>query len=157
MYSSWSKSNWNRLSFWKYFKLKFLGRKIASAPGGQIFVVTKSKNSAYCRVHHFKVFHFQRPIFHFLGLNWSLKDVKHTILVVQKQLISNKNSLFFLTKYFFQTNKGNVQKHRNMKICCDISDLSVQPIDEICLFSDMTVYNTLWKILMQSLTNTINH
>ena len=25
-------------------------RKINSAPGGQIFAVTKSKNSAYCRV-----------------------------------------------------------------------------------------------------------
>ena len=41
----------------------------------------------------------------------------------------------------FQTNKGNVQKHRNIKICCDLSDLSAQPINEICLFSVMTVYN----------------
>ena len=36
------------------------GRKVTSARGGQIFVVTKSKSSAYCRVHHFKVLHFQR-------------------------------------------------------------------------------------------------
>ena len=28
--------------------------------GGQIFAVTRSKNSAYCWVHHFKVFHFHR-------------------------------------------------------------------------------------------------
>ena len=28
--------------------------------------------------------------FHFLGLNWFLNDVKHTILVLQKQLISTK-------------------------------------------------------------------
>ena len=27
-------------------------------------------------------------VFHFLGLNWSLNAVKHTILVLQKQLIS---------------------------------------------------------------------
>ena len=31
--------------------------------------------------------------FHFLGLNWSLNDVKHTIVVFQKQLISTKHSL----------------------------------------------------------------
>ena len=33
---------------------------LTSALGGQIFAVTKSKNSAYCRVNHFKVLHFQR-------------------------------------------------------------------------------------------------
>ena len=47
----------------------------------------------------------------------------------------------------FQTNKGNVQKHRNIKICCDFNELSAQPIDEICLFSVMTVYNARWKVL----------
>ena len=57
----------------------------------------------------------------------------------------------------FQTNKGNVQKHRNIKICCDFNHLSAQPIDEICLFSVMTVYNTRWKVLMQSPNNTIIH
>ena len=31
--------------------------------------------------------------FHCLGLNWSLNDVKHTIVALQKQLMS--------TKYFF--------------------------------------------------------
>ena len=36
-----------------------------------MFAVTKSKNNAYCRVYH-----FQR-IFHFLGLNWSLNDLKN--------------------------------------------------------------------------------
>ena len=57
----------------------------------------------------------------------------------------------------FQTLKGNVQKHRNIKICCDFSDLSAQPIDEICLFSVMTVYNARWKVLhvIQSRNNTI--
>ena len=111
---------------------------------------------------------FNDFFFHFLGLNWSLNDVKHTILVLQKQLISTKK--FFICTHFavggkgaqnayfhpstvqkfphllnriaFPTNKGNVQKHRNIKICCDLSDLSVQPIDEICLFSvSMTVFN----------------
>ena len=58
----------------------------------------------------------------------------------------------------FQTNKGNVQKHRNIKICCDLSDLSVQPIDEICLFSvSVTVYITRWKVLIQSRNNIIVH
>ena len=33
--------------------------------------------------------------FHFLGLNWSLNDVKHTILVLQKQLISTKKFLIY--------------------------------------------------------------
>ena len=32
--------------------------------------------------------------FHFLGLNWSLNDVKHTIVVLQKQLMSTKYFLF---------------------------------------------------------------
>ena len=37
---------------------------------------------------------------------------------------------------------------------CDLSDLLVQPIDEIpCTFSVMTVYNTLRTILIQILTN----
>ena len=75
------KVNWNRISFWKYFKIKFFGRK-------------KSKNSAHCRVHHLKVLHFQR-FFHFLGSNWSLHDVKETILVLQKQLISTKTVLIY--------------------------------------------------------------
>ena len=57
---SLSKSDWNHMSFWKYFKIKCFGRKITSAPGGHILAVTKSKNSACCRVHHFQVLHFQR-------------------------------------------------------------------------------------------------
>ena len=61
-------------------------RKSTSAPGGQFFAVTSSKNSAYCQVYHFKVFHFHRFFFHFSGLNWFLKGVKHTIIVLQKQL-----------------------------------------------------------------------
>ena len=44
---SWSKSIWNRVSFWKFSKTKFFGRKITSAPSGQIFAMTKSKNSAF--------------------------------------------------------------------------------------------------------------
>ena len=55
----WSKSNWNGISFWKYFKIRFFGTKMASAPSGQFFAVEKSKNRAYCRVYHFKVFHLQ--------------------------------------------------------------------------------------------------
>ena len=60
-------------------------------------------------------------------------------------------------QHTFQTNKGNAQKHRNIKIYCDLSDLSARPIYEICLFSVMTVYNTRWKVLMQSRNNTIIH
>ena len=33
--------------------------------------------------------------FHFLGLNWSLNDVKDTILVLQKQLMSTKYFLIY--------------------------------------------------------------
>lgn len=32
----------NGISFWKYFKINFFGRKITSASGGQIFGPTKS-------------------------------------------------------------------------------------------------------------------
>ena len=48
-------------------------------------------------------------------------------------------------------------EHRNIKICCDLSHLLAQPIEEICLFFVMTVYNTRWKVLMQSRNNTIIH
>ena len=97
--------------------------------------------------------------FHFQGLNWSLNDVEHTNLVLQKQLISTKyfliythfalggkglrnayfhpssmqNPQIFQTTYFFRPTKGMPRKHRNIKICCNLSDLSAQPIDEICL------------------------
>ena len=57
----------------------------------------------------------------------------------------------------FSDQQRECQKRRNIKICCDLSDLSVQPIDEICLFSVMTVYNTRWKVLMQSGNNMIIH
>ena len=118
--------------------------------------------------------------FHFLGLNRSLNDVKHTILVLQKQLISTKTVLiythfavggkgaqmhiFILAPWKIPTSsKQNIfsdqqrKKHENIKTCCDLSDLSVQPIDEICLFSVMTVYNTRWKVLMQSRNNILIH
>ena len=42
--------------------------------------------------------------FHFLGLNWSLNDVKHTILVLQKQLISTK--YFLIYTHFAVSGKG---------------------------------------------------
>ena len=124
--------------------------------------------------------------FYFLGLNWSLNDVKHTNLVLQKQLISTK--YFLIYTHFAVGGKGldntyfhpslckiptsskqhafsdqqrecpkNIKNIKNIKICCDLSDLSAQPIDEICLFSVMTVYNTRWKVLMQSRNNTILH
>ena len=51
----------------------------------------------------------------------------------------------------------NVQKQENIKTYCDFGDLWAQPIDEICLFSVMTVYNTRKATLLQSLTNTIIH
>ena len=51
----------------------------------------------------------------------------------------------------------NVQKQGNIKTYCDFGDLWAQPIDEICLFSVMTVYNTRKATLLQSLTNTIIH
>ena len=54
----------------------------------------KSKNSAYCRVHQFKVLHFQRffSLARIIG-PYFLYDVKHAILVLQKQFISTKHSL----------------------------------------------------------------
>jgi len=135
--------------------------------------VTRSKNSAYCRVYHFNVLHFRRF--------FSLPRIK---LVLKTCKVQKSNSLFHLhplcrrreraqkcifsswlcakfphlpNKIPFQNNKVNVQKHRNMKICCDLSHLSAQPIEEICLFFVMTVYNTRWKVLMQSRNNTIIH
>ena len=42
--------------------------------------------------------------FHFLGLNWSLNDVKHTILVLQKQLMSTK--YFLIYTHFAVGGKG---------------------------------------------------
>ena len=47
----------------------------------------------------------------------------------------------------FQANKENVQKHRNIKICCDLNDLSAQPIDEICLFSQYDCFQHTMKRL----------
>ena len=147
---SWSKSNWNGISFWKYFKIKFFGRKISSARGGRILQwqgvkiahIAEFTTSKFCTFNDF---------FHFLGLNWSFKHVKYTILVLQKQLESTKYFLIFilavwkirhlLNKIPFQNNKVNVQKQKH-KIMLWLSDLSAQPIDEICLFSVMTVYNT---------------
>ena len=41
---------------------------------------------------------------HFLGLNWSLNDVKHTILVLQKQLMSTK--YFLIYTHFAVGGKG---------------------------------------------------
>ena len=60
-------------------------------------------------------------------------------------------------KCLFRPTKGKSKKHRNIKIYCDFNDLSVQPIDEICLFSVMTVYDTRWKVLIQSRNSTIIH
>ena len=42
--------------------------------------------------------------FHFLGLNWSLNDVKDTILVLQKQLMSTK--YFLIYTHFAVGGKG---------------------------------------------------
>ena len=57
----------------------------------------------------------------------------------------------------FSDQQRECPKTLKHKTCCDLSDLSVQPIDEICLFSVMTVYNTRWKVLMQSGPNIIIH
>ena len=42
--------------------------------------------------------------FHFPGLNWSLKDVKHAILRFQRQLIFNK--YFLIYTHFAEGRKG---------------------------------------------------
>ena len=42
-------------------------------------------------------------------------------------------------------------------MCCDLRDLLAQPIDETCPFSVTTVYNTQWKVLMQSSNEMIIH
>ena len=50
-----------------------------------------------------KVFAFN-DFFHLSGLNWSLNDVKHTILSLQKQLTFNK--YFSIYTYFAVGGKG---------------------------------------------------
>ena len=44
----------------------------------------------------------------------------------------------------------------NIKICCEFTDLSAQWIDEICLFSVMTVYNT-YLLLAEFSVRTVNY
>ena len=85
------------------------------APSGQIFAVAKSKNCAYCRVRHFKVFHSKRFFFHFLGLNWSLNDVKHTNLVFQTQLVSTK--YFLIYTHFAVDGKGLKTLYFHPSLC----------------------------------------
>ena len=85
----WSKSNWNGISFWKYFKMKFSRRKSFQRPAANFLHWRIIK---IARINEFttsKFFTFN-DFFHFPGLNWSLKDVKHTILSLQKPLIFNK-------------------------------------------------------------------
>ena len=69
--------------------------KITSALGGKIFAVTKSKKIAHIAEFTTSKFCAFNDCFHFLGLNWSLNDVKHTILVLQKQLMSTKYILIY--------------------------------------------------------------
>ena len=63
-------------------------------PSGQIFAATRSKNRAYCRVHHLKYFTLN-DFFFTPRIELVLKDVKHTNLVLQKQLISTKHFLIY--------------------------------------------------------------
>ena len=86
---SWSKSNWNGISFWKYFKMKFLRRKSFQRPAANFLHWRITKIARIAEFTTSKFFTFN-DLFHFPGLNWSLKEVKHTILSLQKQLIFNK-------------------------------------------------------------------
>ena len=106
MIISWSKSNWNGISFWKYFKIKFFGTKIASAPGGQFFALTKSKNSAYCRVYHFKVFRFQQ-FFSLLRLKLVLKRCKAHNFEPSKACNSYLINIFRFTPTLPYVGKGS--------------------------------------------------
>ena len=126
----WSKSNWNGISFWKYFKIRFSGRKLLQRPAANFLQWRRVKIEHIAEFTTSKFFTFN-DFFHFSGLNWSLNDVKHTILSLQKQLIFNKyfsiythfavggkglknayfypgteqNPHFFLTKYQFRPMK----------------------------------------------------
>ena len=129
--------------------------------GVKIALIVEFTNSTFCTFNDF---------FHFPGLNWSLKHVKykkatHCFIYTHFAVGGKglKNASWLCAKFShlpnkipFQTNKVNVQKRRNIKICCDLSHLSAQPIEEICLFFVMTVYNTRWKVLMKSRNNTIH-
>ena len=99
-------SNWNGISFWKYFKIKFFGTKIASAPGGQFFALTKSKNSAYCRVYHFKVFRFQQ-FFSLLRLKLVLKRCKAHNFEPSKACNSYLINIFRFTPTLPYVGKGS--------------------------------------------------
>ena len=123
------------------FQNKIFRAKIASAPGGQFFAVEKSKNWAYCRVYHFKVFHLQW-FFSLPKFKLVLKRCKGHNFEPSKQLIFNKyfsiythfavggkgiknayfypgteqNPHFFLTKYQFGPMKWMFKnrKHKNI-------------------------------------------
>jgi len=69
------------------FQNEIFETKIVLALGRQFFALTNNKNIAEFTTLKFFTFN---DFFHFADLNWSLKDVKHTIMSLQKQLIFNK-------------------------------------------------------------------
>ena len=100
---SWSKSNWKGISFWKYFKMKFLRRKSLQRPAANFLHWRVVKIARIAEFTTSKLFTFN-DFFHFPGLNWSLKGVKHTIFSLQKQLIFNK--YFLIYTHFAGGGKG---------------------------------------------------
>ena len=148
-----SKSNWNGISF--IFQNIFFfreGNHFSPRRPNQ-FAVTKSKSSAYCRVYHFIKFStFNVSTFFFYIQGWSFKSSSYllNIFLIYTHFVVGgkglKNAYFDpSTMQNLTSSKQNTfsdQKHRNIKICCYFSDLSAQPINEICLFSVLTVYNT---------------
>ena len=126
------------LVFGNISKHKFSGGKSLQRPSAKFFAVTKIKIARIAEFTTSKFFTFNGS-FHFIGLNWFLKCAKHTILVLQKQLICTKYFLIYthfavglkcifssyhcakfphlLNKTSFQTNKTNVQKHREIRMC----------------------------------------
>ena len=105
---SWSKGNWKGISFWKYFKIKFLRRKSIQRPAANFLLWSIVKIARIAEFTTSKLFTFN-DFFHFSGLNWSLKDVKHTIFSLQKQLKFNK--YFSIYTHFAGGGKGLKNAH----------------------------------------------
>ena len=79
--------------------MKFFGRKTA-AKFLQWQRVTIARIAEFTTSNFFSFNDF----FHFLGLNWSLKDIKDTNLVLQKWLVSTK--YFLIYTHFAVGGKG---------------------------------------------------
>ena len=85
-------SKWN---FWDE------NRSSARRPFFLIWRIVKIARIAELTTSKFFTFN---DFFHLAGLNWSLKDVKHAILSLQKQLIFNK--YFLIYTHFAEGGKG---------------------------------------------------